>query len=364
LRLKALPRRADNPIMPGPSSLPHAGALSALVITTAAVAAVWALRALQRRERRRDRRRVADFAQAVRAFLEQRLDADELTAQAETAEPSVFWTTIEELVSRGAGWLRLSRALAGGPHLEEERRALREESPWRRELAARRMGLLFSTASRRALRAAMTDGPELVTAAAAAALARYRDRRALAWVLDNPHAVGRRPHRQRVGLLCAFGHGGLPALTAALERGTGDAAMDRAIIEALGLARHHAARRAVERRLREGDVEQRIAAARALGRMEATDCATSLVGALQDQAWAVRAQAAHALGHMRAEIALLALPTRLTDPAWWVRHHAAHALREFGTEGRRELERIAAHSPDRYARDMAREVLADWPDVA
>lgn len=349
------------PLLP---PVPHAGTLSALLVTAAAVGAGWALRALRRRERRRARRRIADVTQALRAFVEQRLQPDALAGQAAAAEPGEFWSAIEELTTRGPGWLRLSRALADCPHLEHERRALREESPWRRELAARRLGLIFSSASRHALRAALPEGPELVTAAAARALARYRDPAALQWLLAHPGAVARRPHRLRVALLRSFGRRGLPAMAAALERGTGEAAMDRAIIETLGLARHLAARHTIECRLRKGDVEQRIAAARALGHMEAADCATSLIGALQDQAWPVRAQAARALGEMRAEIALLALPARLTDPAWWVRRHAAHALREFGIEGQRELERIAAHSPDRYARDMAREVLDTWPHAA
>jgi hypothetical protein len=344
--------------------VPHAGTLSALLVVAVAVGAGWALRALRRRERRRGRRRVADVALALRDFLEQRLPAAALAAQAGEAEPGAFWSAVEELTTRGPGWLGLSRALADCPHLQHERRALREESPWRRELAARRLGLLYTTASRGALRAALPEGPELVTAAAARALAHYRDPAALHWLLAHPAAVGRRPHRARVALLRAFGRRGLPAMAAALEHGTGETAMDRALIETLGLARHPAARRAIERRLREGDVEQRVAAARALGRMEATDCAVSLVGALQDQAWPVRAQAARALGQMRAELALLALPARLTDPAWWVRRHAAHALREFGPEGRRELERIAAGSPDRYAREMAQEVLDGWSDVA
>lgn len=349
------------PVLP---PVPNAGILSALTIVAAAIGAAWALRALQRRERRRARRRVADIALALRAFVEQRLEPGALAVQAAAAEPGAFWSTLEELTTRGPGWLRLSRALAGCPHLEHERRALREESPWRRELAARRLGLLISSASRQALRAALPEGPEVVTTAAARALARYRDPAALHWLLAHPEAVARRPHRLRVALLRAFGRRGLPAMGVALERGTGEAAMDRALIETLGLARHQAARHAIERRLREGDVEQRVAAARALGHMGAADCAISLIGALQDQAWPVRAQAARALGELRAELALLALPARLTDPAWWVRRHAAHALREFGVEGRRELERIAANSPDRYARDMAREVLDGWSDAA
>jgi HEAT repeat protein len=241
---------------------------------------------------------------------------------------------------------------------------LRVESPWRRELAARRLGLLFAPGSRRALRAALHEGPEVVAAAAAASLARYRDLETLRWLLAHPESLARRPHRTRVALLRAFGRRGLPELAAALERGTGEASMDRAVIDALGIAGHHEARMTVARWLRQGDIEQRVAAARALGRMEAEDCATSLMGALEDGAWQVRAQAAWALGRTRANIALLVLPARLTDPAWWVRRHAAYALRELGGEGRRELELIAHGSPDPYARDMAREVLESWPEAA
>ncbi len=347
----------------GPSADP--GLLSILFLVAAGVSgAGYTLRLLRRRERERSRREAADLAQSLRDFLECRLAAEALAAEAAAADAGSFWSALEALTTRGDGWIALSRALARCPHLEAERVALRDESPWRRELAARRLALLFAPASRRALRAALRDGPELVTAAAAAALARYRDVEALRWVLAHPESLARRSPRARLGVLRAFGRRGLPELAAALERGSGDAAMDRALIEALGLAAHHASRRVVERRLREGDLEQRVAAARALGRMDAEDCATSLMGALQDEAWQVRAQAAWALGHTRARIALLVLPPRLADPAWWVRRHAAYALRELGEEGRHELEQIAHGSPDPYARDMAREVLEGWPAAA
>jgi hypothetical protein len=351
--------------MPAPPPAPALGLLSGLFLTLATITgAGYTLRVLQRRERARARRRAADFALSLHEFLEHRLSAAVLVAEAAAAEPGAFWAALEALSSRGDGWLPLSRTLADVPHLEAERRALRDESPWRRELAARRLALLFSPGSRRALREALRAGPGLVTAAAAAALARYRDLETLRWLLANPTALERRTHRERVTLLRAFGRRALPDLIATLDRGTGDAALDRALIEALGLARCHDGHRPVERRLREGDVEQRIAAARALGRMQADDCATSLMGALQDEAWQVRAQTAWALGRTRADIALLVLPARLTDPAWWVRRHAGYALREFGQEGRRELERLAHGSPDPYARDMAREVLEGWPDAA
>ncbi len=337
---------------------------SVFVALAAISGAGYTLRVLQRRERRHARGRVDDLAHALCDFIEHRLSPRALAKQTAAAGPDAFWAALEDQVSRRSGWLALSRALAGSPHFAAERAALLDKSPWRRELAVRRLGLLYSPESRRALRQALREGPGLVTIAAATALARYRDLEALRWLLANPAALEQRTHRPRVTLLRSFGRRALPDLAAALERGTGDAAMDRALIEALGVAGCRDARRSIERRLREGDVEQRIAAARALGRLRADDCATTLMGALQDEVWQVRAQAAWALGRTRAGIALLALPARLTDPAWWVRRHAAYALREFGMEGHRELERIARGSPDPYARDMAREVLERWRDVA
>ena len=324
----------------------------------------YALRVLQRRERRHARGRVRDLARSLSDFIDHRLSPRALAKQIAASAPGDFWAALEDQVPRRSGWLALSRALVDAPHLAAEREALLDKSPWRREVAVRRLGLLFSPDSRSALRRALREGPGLVTLAAAAALARYRDLESLRWLLANPAALERRPHRPRVTLLRSFGRRALPDLAAALERGTGDPTMDRALIETLGLADFRDARRVIERRLSEGDEEQRIAAARALGRLRADDCATSLMGALQDEAWEVRAQAAWALGRTRAGIAILALPARLTDPAWWVRRHAAYALREFGMEGHRELERIARGSPDPYARDMAREVLERWPDAA
>ena len=89
-----------------------------------------------------------------------------------------------------------------------------------------------------------------------------------------------------------------------------------------------------------------MAAARSLGAMRAVEASTSLLAALRDEAWPVRAQAARALGRVRAMIAIQALSNRLTDPSWWVRRHAAYALGEMGVEGQNTLRQVAETSPD------------------
>jgi HEAT repeat protein len=58
-----------------------------------------------------------------------------------------------------------------------------------------------------------------------------------------------------------------------------------------------------------------------------------------------------------ATVAVPPLAQALTDSSWWVRRHAAYALMALGEDGPEALRRIAASSPDAYARDMAREVL-------
>jgi HEAT repeat protein len=242
-------------------------------------------------------------------------------------------------------------------HAADERDLLEDESPWRRELAARRLGLVRVPAARRALRRAMVRGPEAVRYAAAMAFGRARDMGALRWLLKHPGALARRTPRGRIAVLSSYGPGAIAELHAALLRAGGDPTLERAIIEILGLAGHGPASPAIEKRLREPDLELRIAAARSLGRLQANDSASALLEALQDADWQVRAQAARALGRMRSPLAVHALAGSLTDRSWWVRRHAAYALAELGEDGRKALSATAAGSEDPYARDMAREAL-------
>jgi HEAT repeat protein len=317
------------------------------------------VRADRRGRRRRGRRMVRALSRSIADHIEGRLDAVELQRRAEEASEGMFWSALEfgSLRLTRREWLRLSNALGDSRHVREERKALRDNSPWRRALAARRLALLKSPRSRRALRRALVAGPELVSLAAALALARYRDRAALRWLLNHPGALAHRPHPTLVALLRSFGSKSAEELVAALETGIGGESLERAAIEALGLMNWRAARPAIERRLTASDLELRIAAARALGRLAAIECATSLLAALRDEAWQVRAQAARSLGLVRAPIAVQPLARRLTDPVRWVRRHAAFALAEMGEDGRRALKDVIETSPDPYARDMARAAL-------
>lgn len=333
---------------------------AALAIVLALIAlASYLVRAHGRRHRRHQRGRHHLLARSFRRFLDGEETAARIASLAGDVDEGCYWSTLETLSIRlkRRQWLKLSQALVRSRHAAAERRALVDDSPWRRALAARRLSLLRSRASLAALRKALVRGPEMVTFAAASALARYRDRAALRWILSHESALAHRHRNALVSLLRAFGRQGLPVMARALARGIHDTRVELAVVDTLGLAGYGDGREQIERRLLAGDMDLRAASARALGLMEAIECATSLIAALRDESWQVRAQAARALGRMRAPLATHALAARLTDPSWWVRHHAAYALKELGEDGQAALRQAIASSSDPYARDMAHEAL-------
>jgi HEAT repeats len=339
--------------------------VAVVVVLSTIGALAYLLHTHGRRERRRSRGDRDELARAISGFLAGHIEADRLRATAERTDHATFWATLEIDVPPLAyrERLRLARVLTTDEHAASERRALRDESPWRRSLAARRLALLPSGVTRRALRRALVRGPELVTLAAATALARHRDRGALRWVLAHPDALARRTPRSLAGWLRAYGRRALPVLAEALERGVTNPTLEQALIETLGRGGHRPALAAIEARLQSPALDVRVAAARAVGELRAIESASALLGALKDEAWQVRAQAARALGLIQAPIALHALEARLTDRSWWVRRHAAYALGEMGPDGTAALRRVAVSSSDPYARDMAREVLDGGPTL-
>jgi len=339
--------------------------LTIAVVLACIAVGIYAVRVHQRRQGRQSRKRVGWFTTQCQRLLRGEISDDELRHTVDETPEGEFWTALEQLSLRWrhAEWRRLARALKDAPGAPAERRALRDDSPWRQVLAARRLALLRSRVDRRALRRAMVRGPELITYACGMALARYHDALALRWLLEHPERLARRPRLSLQALLRGFGPRGRVELVTALDHGIASAPVERAVMDALGALRERAARPVLEQRLHADDVDLRVAAVRALGRIRAIESGTLLLAALRDPQWPVRAHAARALGEARVLLATEALAARLTDPVWWVRHHAAYALTALGDEGRAMLRAVATSSPDRYARDMAREALDGGPRI-
>jgi len=343
----------------GPTSTLRAPAvlLAPLVVLGATLALALVAWLASRRERSDRREARARLRREIRAFLRGEGHAERVIERAGRLDAGSFWTVLESRSFDAPLPTRLARALISSAHVREERRALRDDSPWRRELAARRLGLIRTRRTRRALQRALARGPELVTQSAALALARQRDAATLRWLLDHPAALARRTPRARLALLRAFGPSAHGILLATLERNGLDPQLERALIDVLGAGGCEAAAAGIAARLGHRDTNVRVAAARALGKLRGAPRSAELCAALRDPDWPVRAQAADALGRLGEPRAVALLGARLEDPAWWVRHHAAYALTRLGREGRAELERVRSASVDRYAREMADEAL-------
>lgn len=121
-----------------------------------------------------------------------------------------------------------------------------------------------------------------------------------------------------------------------------------------------AARLAASKFLDNESIDMRARAIRAITSVgiETNEELDMIIRKLADKEWQVRAVAAKALGQLQQEQAIPTLTRALTDEAWWVRHNAAHSLAMLGNNGLAEL-RAQTLNPDRFARDIAKQVLEE-----
>ncbi len=346
-----------------PASTPPSWLMLLLVFAgpLAAVALVALLvRSTHRGQRNQARMRAGELFGLLVGRVSGRVPAQDLRLAAARTGHEAFWEALEAIAAtlRMRERRQLARVLLKGAHLKHERRVLAsDELSARRELAARRLGLLPELRARRVLRRALVRGPEGVRLAAARALARHRDLRALRWLLEHPGSLSSRPLPALAGLLRAYGSGARALLIAALERGLDDTRLECACVDTLGMARCQSARSSITARLKSPHLELRVASARALGRLGMGEAIPALAMVLTDECWPARAMAAQALGRLSASPAVESLAACVSDHSWWVRHHAAYALAAIGGEGHDALCDLAARSDDRYAREMARDAL-------
>jgi HEAT repeat protein len=270
-----------------------------------------------------------------------------------------FWGAVQRFADNIGGdeWLWVSRQLCDVAHLDVERARLRRGSTWRREVAARRLGMIDDPRGREALLEALERGRGPVRLRAELSLARLQDPHGLRWLLRHPGMVDDVAPSIVLAILKRFGPAYTSDIQLVVEAPAARGRLAIAAAEVLGFWKAAAARVPLERMLSFGGLEERIAAARALGNLGEREAADALVKAIDDPAWQVRAQAARSLGRIGSTAAVPRLERVTTDMAWWVRRNACYALTELESPGEVALRRVAESSSDRYAREMAVEAL-------
>jgi HEAT repeat protein len=145
-----------------------------------------------------------------------------------------------------------------------------------------------------------------------------------------------------------------------LSRPDPPAPLLRATLETVGRLRLAGLADATATRARHDDPEVRAAALRALSHLGVLPrgAGTAVLASLEDEVEFVRVQAAHAAAFLSPKRALGPLRARLSDSSWWVRRAAAMSLLRV-ENGSSVLMRIARTHPDRFARDMAVQVLLE-----
>lgn len=221
----------------------------------------------------------------------------------------------------------------------------------RRGRAVVLLGLLKAREARAEIAELLHDPDPDVRLAAASALEALADggsARLLIDALENglllpTQVIERIAHEWAVEAILLDAGSLSPRVRAAVWRAAGLAGVSRAVPH-------------LRAALRDGGDEERISAARALGKLEAVCARDELTEALDDSRWEVRAQAATALGRIGEVAAVPALEGAMTDRAWWVRTNAANALVRLDSEGAAALERVG-RGEDAYAADLAHEAL-------
>lgn len=256
--------------------------------------------------------------------------------------------------------------LRASDRLPKARSLARSPFWWRRQRGSELLGYMGRGEDADLISDLLADRHPAVASAALLAARRLRLPELLEPLLDQLEEEGPPGHRRfLVDVLLGYGPRLVRALIDRLEEG-GPPEAQVARLELAGRLGHPDLADPVLRRAREGTLEVRINAARALASFPVDEALEPLRSALRDPAWEVRVQAAAAFGRLGEEAAVPDLRRALGDPSWWVRLRAALALRRIGEDGVSVLEAFrdgSGEEEDRYAAEMATYVLSLDPEA-
>jgi len=135
-------------------------------------------------------------------------------------------------------------------------------------------------------------------------------------------------------------------------------------VRALGLLKADNAAPEIITLLSHPNAEVRLNSARTLGHIGSPIVIKPLLHRLQDPVWEVRSITVKALGYLGYPVAIPAIHKALEDTAWWVRYNAAEALFRLGETGISLLKHAMVVHPDRFARDISRQILEEHRAIA
>jgi HEAT repeat protein len=324
--------------------------VAALVLTGAALAWMTVLIGLRLWRRRADARRAAD-RQIVQGAMVAMLQGD--GPAAERLRPYLgrarlmAGATLELLgLIRGSGEAVVLDELRRLGMVETLAARLTRGSQAGRLAALEALALFGGPMAEHALGAALNNSDREIRIAALKGLVTCGAPISVDTVLAQASGGARRPSRLFADILRKVTAANPADAIVALARPGLDVTSKGLLLEALGASGDYAAVEALIRATADGELEVRIAAVHALGRLMHPAAQMALAGALADPKWEVRAAAAEAAGYAGFTRLAEALGLLLGDRQWWVRFRAGAALARMGPPGLDQLRRaVAARTP-------------------
>jgi HEAT repeat protein len=265
-----------------------------------------------------------------------------------------FVAFLLRLLSRLRGSERATIIALAQPHLDAIAWQLDSRSAEIRARAVQTLSVLGADAYRGAVRRALDDPSPLVTMVAARALARGRDPKLAAAILQRLQHFDEWNPRFLASMLAAMGASAAPPLCDTLADPTRPAAVRTVAADALCAMRDLAAAD-VAAAVLDSTTDREIAAAclRLLATLGRPDHLPRIRPVLASEDAVLRAVATKALANLGSSDAHEELRDALDDPSPWVALEAAHGLMETG--GEHLLEELAASDHPRAV--LARQVL-------
>jgi HEAT repeat protein len=244
---------------------------------------------------------------------------------------------------------------------DRELSAMRSHRWPRRVKAAERLGYLGNEEAATSLLDTLRDPVLNVRFAAARSLAARGEARSVIPVILAFDLPGAMNQRRVAETIMGFGPAALEPLLEILANNRGRYSNNALGVAArvLGLLRARPAVALLTALLDDPEFRVRLNAVRSLGLIGDYHAATAVARLADDREWEVRNVVMQALGQFGGTRHLEALTAGLRDESWWVRFSAAQALWQLGQPGREALTAAVARSPDRYARDMSRQILEE-----
>lgn len=277
--------------------------------------------------------------------------------QRRNAAIDAFSTVLSDI--KGSGRARMKEAAVSLGLVGHVERRLGAALPSKRMRSSYMLGILGSRSNVPRLIRVLSDSNQKVVSAAIVALGEIRDEDSVSHLLRLYGTCSLSQAWLIAAILPFFGPGIYPHLKPLILDPAFPPSRTILLVKVVSGLRLTESLEVLQTLYKESDsLDVRINALLAIGKINDLFAVKTVIDALSDTEWQVRAIACNLIGEMAIKGAVDRLTSLLTDESWFVRKNAASALVQLGRIGVMGLINTL-NGDDRYARDMVVQTLEE-----